>query len=432
MRSRKALIAVILLLLIVPGGILLGLAGAFSSQNVSFVPATSNLSAGQAIPSFGFGGEAVNAGAVSGPSNVPIGATTEVSTATSTFSTTVAAGNQVNIAIQGNSQPQTGAALASLSTSANSSRDIEFFTNVTLQASSASSTFTEASAIAYSVGGYLAYSTETNSSALVEMRVPAVSYQEALTQVEALGTLVSLRSSSNDVTVQYTDLNATMQSLEAEQSSLLKILGQSTNINATLNVESRIQGVDEQINSVQSEILQTRTLVSYATISALIVEKAPAQPLSIKVTATPKSGVAPLSVTFNAVIRGGELPYIVNYNFGDGSSYNGQSLIHTFQQAGHYNVTVTATDASANATEGWVVVNVSAPSVTSAFGGFPSFVGGLFLQVVEGIVEVAVVVIPIAAALLLVVFPLRHRLGLSKPQASGGEAAGNSAEAPSK
>ena len=32
---------------------------------------------------------------------------------------------------------------------------------------------------------------------------------------------------------------------------------------------------------------------------------------------------------------------------------------------------------------------------------------------VEGIVEVAVVVLPIAAALLIVLFPLRRRLGLS-------------------
>jgi len=44
-------------------------------------------------------------------------------------------------------------------------------------------------------------------------------------------------------------------------------------------------------------------------------------------------------------------------------------------------------------------------------------VGGLFLQVVEGIVEVAVVVVPIATALLVVLFPLRHRLALSSRRA---------------
>src|SRR5207253_3484712 len=141
------------------------------------------------------------------------------------------------ILVQPNSQqahgaPQKSGAPLSTATGANGSRDIEFFTNLTLQATSAPSAFAKATAIAYSVGGYIAFSTETNSTALVEMRIPAANYQDALTQVEALGTLVNLRSSSNDVTVQYTDLNATLLSLEAEQASLLKILGQSTNINS--------------------------------------------------------------------------------------------------------------------------------------------------------------------------------------------------------
>ena len=153
--------------------------------------------------------------------------------------------------------------------------------------------------------------------------------------------------------------------------------------------------------------------MSYATISTFIEEKAPTQSLALKLTATPRSGNSPLSVTFNAVAKGGDQPYIVNYNFGDGSSYEGQALIHTFAQPGRYNVTVTVTDASANVTEAWTIVNVSAPPAGAALGGFPNFVGGLFLQVVEGIVEVAVVAVPIAAALLIVLFPLRRRLGLS-------------------
>jgi PKD repeat protein len=339
------------------------------------------------------------------------------------------------ILIQPNSQQAHGAPQktgVSLSTAAgaNGSRDIEFFTNITLQATSATSAFAKATAIAYSVGGYIAFSTETNSTALIEMRIPAANYQDALAQVESLGALLNLRSSSNDVTVQYTDLNATLLSLQAEQTSLLKILGQSTNINSTLNVESRIQNVDQQINSVQSAILQTKTLISYATISAFIEERAPTPPtqlLTIKLTGTPRSGDAPLSVTFNAVTKGGTQPYIVNYNFGDGTSYEGKALIHTFQQAGHYNVTVTATDASANVTEASTIVDVSPPPATTTVGGFPNLVGGLFLSVVEGIAEVAVVVVPIVTVLLLVLFPLRYRLGLSSRKAShGGESAGAS------
>ncbi|HVC27133.1 MAG TPA: DUF4349 domain-containing protein [Nitrososphaerales archaeon] len=428
MRSRKAMVAIILLMIIVPGGILVGLTREPSWQSASIAqsPSTQSVAAGSALESLGAAISFGAAGASSAGPNVPIGAgETTATTVTMTATTTTASGGTT--LVQGSSQG-IGASLAAASTNPNGSRDIEFFTNVTLQADSVSTAFSKASAIAYSVGGYVSDSTESNTTALVVVRVPAASYQSALTQLEALGTLVTLSSSSNDVTVQYTDLNATLQSLQAEQTSLLTILGQSTNINSTLNVESRIQAVDQQINSVESEILQTRTLVSYATISALVEEKVQAQPLAIKVTSTPKGGESPLSVTFNAVIKGGDQPYIVNYNFGDGSSYEGQALIHTFEQPGHYNVTVTATDASANVTEAWTIVNVSAPPATSTFGGFPNFIGGLFLQVVEGIVEVAVVVVPIAIALLIVLFPLRHRLGLSsrRTQQGGGGAGGTS------
>jgi Domain of unknown function (DUF4349)/PKD domain len=438
MRSRKAVVAVVLLMIVVPGGIVVGLARLSSPEaSMASAPSTQGVEAGAGLASLGasigsFG--AVN-GIGSASSNLPVfagGTTTTVTgaaTVTMTVSTTTigAPASGSTSVVRPNSQPGSSqgssAPFSPASTSANGSRDIEFFTNVTLQAASALAAFTKASAVAYSVGGYVSDSAESNTTALVVIRVPAANYQDALTQVEGLGTLVTLSSSSNDVTVQYTDLNATLASLQAEQASLLAILSQSANINSTLNVESRIQGVDQQINSVQSEILQTKTLVSYATISALIEEKAPSQPLALKLTATPRSGNSPLSVTFNAVVKGGEQPYIVNYNFGDGSSYEGQALIHTFGQPGRYNVTVTATDASANVTQAWTIVNVSPAPAGSALGSFPNFVGGLFLQVVEGIIEVAVVVIPIATALLAILFPLRHRLGLSSrpPRHDDGE-----------
>jgi len=436
MRSRKALVAIVLLMIIVPGGILVGLARGPSPQSASYsaAPSTESVGAGSALQGLGVTYGSAGSVASSAGANFPIfaGGTTTVAgagTATMTMSTTTVAASapgSTTVVRPNSQQPDSsqasGAPFSPASTSTNGSPDIEFFTNVTLQAASASVAFSKTTAVAYSVGGYVSDSTESNTTALVVMRVPAANYEDALTEVEGLGTLVTLSSSSNDVTVQYTDLNATLQSLQAEQASLLAILSESTNINSTLNVESRIQGVDQQINSVQSQILQTKTLVSYATISALIEEKAPSQLLALKLTATPRSGNGPLSVTFNVVVKGGEQPYIVNYNFGDGSSYEGQALIHTFGQPGSYNVTVTATDASANVTEAWTVISVSARPAGSALGSFPNFVGGLFLQVVEGIVEVAVVVVPIAAALLVILFPLRHRLGLSSrpPQEDDG------------
>jgi hypothetical protein len=172
-----------------------------------------------------------------------------------------------------------------------SSGFLEFFSNVTLQVAAPSSTMQKVAVVAYSLGGYVAYSYAENSSALAVVRVPAVNYQSALVQIEELGNVTFTSSTSNDVTVQYTDLNATLQSLLTEQTSLLRILNRTTQINETLIVESQIQGVDAQINSIESQILETRTLIDYSTISVSmnIAPKptSPPWPLNMKVTATP-------------------------------------------------------------------------------------------------------------------------------------------------
>src|SRR5208337_4156186 len=123
-----------------------------------------------------------------------------------------------------------------------------------------------------------------------------------------MGNVSSLSSNSNDVTVQYTDLNATVASLLTEQGALLRLLSQSVTINTTLAIENQLQGVNQQINDAQSQILQTKTLVDFSTIDVTISETAQSVPLSMKLTATPVNGTAPLSVTFNAIVKGGAQP----------------------------------------------------------------------------------------------------------------------------
>jgi len=216
--------------------------------------------------------------------------------------------------------------------------------------------------------------------------------------------------------VQYTDLNATLQSLLTEQASLLGLESKSTSLNSTLLIENEIQGINTQINEIQSEILQTRILIDYSTITVTL-ERAPTTtiiPLSLKLIGTPKSGMTPLSVTFNSIVTGGVGTYIVNYNFGDGTSYQGETLIHTFNQAGTFNVTVTATDSNGTVQEAWTLIRITSPATSSQFTSFTNYVSGLLISVVEGIVEVAVVVLPIALVVSVVVLPFRNRFQTAK------------------
>src|SRR5215213_4983387 len=57
--------------------------------------------------------------------------------------------------------------------------------------------------------------------------------------------------------------------------------------------------------------------------------------------------VAPATFSFNATIAGGTEPYTVNWNFGDDSEESDEeSVVHTFNEAGNYTVTLTTTDST--------------------------------------------------------------------------------------
>ncbi len=285
---------------------------------------------------------------------------------------------------------------------------IEFSTDLAITTKAPEQTASAVSAIAYTLGGYVAYQSTYNSSAYVVIRVPASDYQKALSQVMVLGSFVSISSNSNDVSVQYTDMNATLASLLTEQGALLKLLNQTASINSTLAVEAQLQQVDQQINDVESQILQTRTLIDYATINVTVTQTPQKTPLSMTLSTVPANGTAPLSVTFNAIVKGGAQPYVVNYNFGDGTATQGQIVIHTYTQPGDYSVFVSATDQNGTVAKQTATVKVVAAPATSGVGGFFNYVGGLFLSMVEGIVEVAAIVLPLAAVGAAILIPIQR------------------------
>ncbi len=348
-------------------------------------------------PNFTYGTAAQNAdnGVSPGITQV-VGPTETVTVSTTTFATTTTS-------IPAENQPGSNV------TQGSPEGSIEFSSDLSLRSSAPEQTASGLVALAYSVGGYVAYQSTYSDAANVVIRVPAGQYQAVLSKAEAMGTVLSLASNSNDVRVQYTDLNATLASLRTEQGALLRLLNESSTINSTLAIETQLEGVNAQINDIESQILQTRTLIDYSTINVTITETAAQVPLSIGLTATPDNGTSPLSVTFNAVVKGGAPPYVVNYNFGDGYASEGQILIHTFYQAGTYKVQVSATDQNGTVAMSSYTVKVVAAPATSGFSDFFGYVGSLFLGVIEGIVEVAVVVLPIAAVGALIVVPIQRR-----------------------
>jgi plastocyanin len=75
-------------------------------------------------------------------------------------------------------------------------------------------------------------------------------------------------------------------------------------------------------------------------------EEQPANPLTGEITSNGTEGVAPATFEFEASIEGGTEPYTINWDFDDGSeeSDDEETVVHTFDEAGTYNVNLTITD----------------------------------------------------------------------------------------
>src|SRR5918998_44555 len=69
------------------------------------------------------------------------------------------------------------------------------------------------------------------------------------------------------------------------------------------------------------------------------------EPLTVGIISNSTEGVAPATFEFQANLTGGTQPYVINWDFGDSSEESDeQTVLHTFEEAGTYEVTLTATD----------------------------------------------------------------------------------------
>ena len=131
--------------------------------------------------------------------------------------------------------------------------------------------FQEIIRIAETAGGFIASSSFSNVDdeqvADVTIRVPGDQYQGVLAQIRGMGSVTTESSDANDVTEEYTDLQARLRTLEATERRYLELLGQAGTINDILLVQDRLDGVRGQIEQVQGRINLLEHLTDLAAIT---------------------------------------------------------------------------------------------------------------------------------------------------------------------
>src|SRR5829696_1839716 len=86
------------------------------------------------------------------------------------------------------------------------------------------------------------------------------------------------------------------------------------------------------------------------------------EPLTVGIISNGTEGVVPATFEFQANLTGGTGPYTISWDFGDGSEESDeQTVLHTFEEAGTYNVVVTGTDENGQEASDNLEITVNEP-----------------------------------------------------------------------
>ena len=175
-------------------------------------------------------------------------------------------------------------------------RKIVQTTSVDLDVEEVGRNFQDIVRIADAAGGFVASSTFSNVDdeqvADVTIRVPGDQYQRVLAEIRGMGEVAQESSDANDVTEEYTDLQARLRTLQATEQRYIELLAQAQNINDILVVQDRLDSVRGQIEQVQGRINVLDHLTELATITVHL------RPLAVAVDGG--GTVGPLEAAQNA------------------------------------------------------------------------------------------------------------------------------------
>ena len=136
-------------------------------------------------------------------------------------------------------------------------------------------------ALAGRVGGYIANSSiaagaEQMHSATLEIKIPAVRFDDAITGLQPIGQLESVSVSAEDVGEEFVDVAARAANGRKLELRLIDILGTRTGkLSDVLAVERELARVREDIERQEGRMRYLRTRASLSTLSVTVHEKAP-------------------------------------------------------------------------------------------------------------------------------------------------------------
>ncbi len=108
----------------------------------------------------------------------------------------------------------------------------------------------------------------------VTVRMPAKDFEAAMQEIKGFATLVKHETSTGqDVTEQFTDLEAQLRNARAQEETYLAILQRANTVEDILKVQERLGMIRAQIESLQGRIQYLENVTSFSTISVSLSEE---------------------------------------------------------------------------------------------------------------------------------------------------------------
>jgi len=129
-------------------------------------------------------------------------------------------------------------------------------------------------------GGYVAASrtsgTGAGATATVDLRVPAARWDQTLTAVRAIGTVLDQEIGSDEVTGQVIDLDARVANLRATEAALKAIMARATKIDDILSVQKQLTDTRGEIEQLAAKAASLRDRAAFGSLSVALSLPAPA------------------------------------------------------------------------------------------------------------------------------------------------------------
>lgn len=107
----------------------------------------------------------------------------------------------------------------------------------------------------------------------ITLRVPADQFQDAMKEIQTFGIPVSTSQNSTNISQQYQDVQGALSNLKIQEERLLSYLAKAEKIQDMLTIESELNRVRTQIDSLTTTIQNWDVQIAYSTIYVSVYEQ---------------------------------------------------------------------------------------------------------------------------------------------------------------